>query len=303
MMARTLFARGSRGPLVQQIQAKLQQLQFPLDSPDGIFGSNTETALKNYQKFNAFEVTGRVDFDLWPRLTASDVPAIEERSLQLTAAIEGHGYTVAAGNFDGAGLTWGIIGFTVKYGSVQQVLDTVANEHPGLIRSAFVDLTKDLERMRNMPIEKQIAFADSISIPGAKYKLLDPWRVAFKRLGSMPEVQEIQRRVAYDVYMKPARRTARTLGLTTELGLALCFDIHVQNGGIKPAAMDAVKRSGARSEADLRVAIANAVADQAKPEWREDVRKRKLAIATGSGPVHGMALKLPDWGLDDVKAG
>lgn len=298
-MARTLFARGSRGPLVQQVQAKLQQLQFPLDSPDGIFGSNTETALKNYQKFNGFAVTGRVDFELWPRLTASDVPLLDERALQLTAAIEGHGYTVAAGNFDGAGLTWGIIGFTVKYGSVQRVLDTVAIEHPGLIRSAFVDLTKDLERMRNMPIEKQIAFADSISIPGAKHKLLEPWRVAFKRLGAMPEVQDIQRRVAYDAYMKPARRTTKSLGLTTELGLALCFDVHVQNGGIKAAAMEAIKRSGARSEVDLRVAIANAVADQSKAEWRQDVRRRKLAIATGAGLVHGMALKLPDWGLDD----
>lgn len=286
---------------MQQVQTKLQQLQFPLDSPDGIFGSNTETALKNYQKFNGFAVTGRVDFDLWPRLTAMDVPALEERSLQLTAAIEGHGYTVAAGNFDGAGLTWGIIGFTVKFGSVQQVLDAVATEHPGLIRSAFVDLTKDLERMRNMPVAKQIAFADSISIPGARHKLLEPWRVAFKRLGSMPEVQAIQRRVAYDFYMKPARKTAKALGLTTELGLALCFDVHVQNGGIKAAAMDAVKRSGARTEGALRQAIANAVADNALPQWREDVRKRKLAIATGAGIVHGMSLKLADWGLDDVK--
>ena len=301
-MTRTLFARGARGSLVQQVQVKLQQLKLPLDSSDGIFGSNTETALKNYQKFNGLDVTGRVDFDLWPRLTAESVPVLEERSLQLTSAIEGHGYTLAAGNFDGAGLTWGIVGFTVKFGSVQKVLDTVAVEHPGVIRSTFVDLTKDLERMRNMPIEKQIAFADSISIPGAKFKLVDPWRIAFDRLGSIPEVQEIQRRVAFEQYMKPAKRTAKSLGLTTELGVALCFDVHVQNGGIKPAAMDAIKRSGARSEADLRTAIANAVADQARVEWKEDVRKRKLAIATGSGVVHGLSLKLTDWGLDDVAA-
>ena len=302
MMTRTLFARGARGSLVQQVQVKLQQLKLPLDSADGIFGSNTETALKSYQKFNGLDVTGRVDFDLWPRLTSESVPALEDRSLQLTSAIEGHGYTLAAGNFDGAGLTWGIVGFTVKFGSVQKVLDTVAAEHPGVIRSTFVDLTKDLERMRNMPIDKQIAFADSISIPGAKFKLVDPWRIAFDRLGSIPEVQEIQRRVAFDQYMKPAKRTARSLGLTTELGVALCFDVHVQNGGIKPAAMDAIKRSGARSEVDLRKAIANAVADQARDEWKEDVRKRKLAIATGSGVVHGMSLRLSDWGLDDVPA-
>ena len=63
-----------------------------------------------------------------------------------------------------------------------------------------------------------------------------------------------------------------------------------------------IKQSGARSEADLRKAVANAVADQARDEWKEDVRKRKLAIATGSGVVHGLALKLADWGLDDVQA-
>ncbi len=299
-MTRTLFARGSRGQLVQQVQEKMLQLKMPLDSADGIFGGNTETALKNYQKFNGLDVTGRVDFDLWPRLTKQPVPALEDRSLQLTAAIEGHGYTVAAGNFDGAGLTWGIVGFTVKYGSVQKVLDAVATEHPGLIRSAFVDLTRDLERMRNMPLEKQIAFGDSLSIPGAKHKLVDPWRVAFERLGSIPEVQDIQRRVAFDQYMTPAKKTAKTLGFTTELGLALCFDVHVQNGGIKPEAMAAVKKSGARSEADLRLAVANAVADQSRVEYQADVRKRKVAIATGSGVVHGLPLKLTDWGIDDV---
>jgi hypothetical protein len=301
-MARTLFARGARGTLVQQVQQKLQQIKLPLDSADGIFGSNTETALKNYQKFNGLAVTGRVDFDLWPQLTAQSVPPLEARSLQLTAAIEGHGYTVAAGNFDGAGLTWGIVGFTVKFGLVQEVLDTIADEHPGMIRTTFVDLTKDLERLRSMPVDKQIAFADSISIPGAKHKLVDPWRIAFERLGSITEVQEIQRRVAFDHFMRPAKKTAKALGLTTELGLALCFDIHVQNGGIKPAAMEAIRQSGARTEPQLRVAIANAVADQARAEYREDVRKRKLAIATGAGIVHGMSLTLMNWGLDDVAA-
>lgn len=299
-MARTLFARGSRGTLVQQVQAKLQQLKLPLDSADGIFGGNTETALKNYQKFNGLEVTGRVDFDLWPKLTSQPIPSLDDRALQLTAAIEGHGYTIAAGNFDGAGLTWGIIGFTVRFGTVQRVLDAVATEHPGLIRSAFVDLTKDLERMRNLPIDRQIAFADSLSISGAKHKLVDPWRVAFERLGSIPEVQAIQRRIAFEQYMKPAKKAAKALGLTTELGVALCFDVQVQNGGIKPAAMDAVRRSGARSEVELRTAIAIAVAAQARAEYQEDVRRRKLAIATGAGVVHGMALRLLDWGLDDV---
>ena len=100
--------------------------------------------------------------------------------------------------------------------------------------------------------------------------------------------------------VKPAKKTAKTLGFTSELGVALCFDIHVQNGGIKPEAMDAVRRSGAKKESDVRVAVANAVADFSSPEYKEDVRKRKVAIATGSGVVHGLALKLSDWGIEDV---
>ncbi len=299
-MARTLFARGARGVHVQRAQQRLQELRMPLDSADGNFGGNTESAVKQFQLLNALPVTGLVDFDLWPRLTGDAAPTIEERALQLTAAIEGHGYTLAVGNFDGAGLTWGIIGFTVMAGQVQGILDAVATEHPGMIRATFVDLTADLERLRKMTVAKQTAFLDSISVPPGKHRLVDPWRIAFDRLGAMREVQEIQRRFAFQRYMEPAKQTFRKLGLTSELGLALCFDIHVQNGSIKSSAMAAINAARARTEPALRVAIANAVADQSREKFREDVRRRKLAIATGRGVVHGMALDLANWGLADV---
>lgn len=275
---------------------------MPLDSADGLFGGNTESAIKQFQKLNGLPVTGNIDVDLWPQLTGEALPTVEERALQLTAAIEGHGYTLAVGNFDGAGLTWGIIGFTVMAGQVQAILDTIATEHPGMIRATFVDLTKDLERLRKLPVKQQIAFLDSISIPPGKHRIADPWRIAFQRLGEMPEVQAIQRRFAFKRYMEPAKKTFRQLGLTTELGLALCFDIHVQNGSIKSSAMSVISASGARTESALRTVIANAVADQSREQFREDVRSRKMAIATGKGTVHGMRLDLANWGLEDVPA-
>lgn len=42
----------------------------------------------------------------------ADIPAALDRSLQVTAAFEGHGFGMLQGNWDGAWLTWGIIGFT-----------------------------------------------------------------------------------------------------------------------------------------------------------------------------------------------
>ena len=43
--------------------------------------------------------------------------------------------------------------------------------------------------------------------------------------------------------------------------------------------------------------IADAVADNANPKFREDVRARKRTFATGIGTVHGGTYTLNQWGL------
>ena len=92
-----------------------------------------------------------------------------------------------------------------------------------------------------------------------------------------------------------------------ERALALCFDIQVQNGGIGPEAGaaidDAIAARPPQDERELRILIANAVADFAKPEFREDVRSRKLTIATGNGQVHGEQFELESWGLGEYPWG
>ena len=79
--------------------------------------------------------------------------------------------------------------------------------------------------------------------------------------------------------------------------------MHVQNGGFKPGAyaMAATTLSRA-SEPERRKRLAHAAADSANPRWAEDVRQRKLALATGQGSVHGRAYRLAGWGLDEVAA-
>ena len=107
-------------------------------------------------------------------------------------------------------------------------------------------------------------------------------------------------------YFQPALQTARNFNLKTELGQALAFDIHVQNGGIKPEARTQIQQQVAQhpvgNEQDLRVIIANAVADKASATFREDVRARKLTLATGTGTVHKATFVLRNWGLADLPA-
>ena len=63
-----------------------------------------------------------MDVSTWTKLLWTQVPTTQERSLQLTAAFEGHGFTLAEGNWDDAGITWGIIGFTLLHGELSKII-------------------------------------------------------------------------------------------------------------------------------------------------------------------------------------
>lgn len=270
---------------------------------DEVYGQGTARAVKQVQLDKNLSTTGDVDDVTWTGFMPRPIPSLFERCLELTAAFEGHSYTLAVGNFDGAWLTWGIIGFTMKFGEVQAIILKTNQTHPELVEQAFGDNASTLLRIMGSTPDEQKDWADSISIKG---RLASPWRQQFHALGEFPEVREIQRQLAHDDYYVPCLKTARAFGLQSELGIALCFDIHVQNGSINSKARALIQRelSGnpAPPEAELRKIIANAVADVARAAFREDVRSRKMAIATAQGPVHGAVYDLSNWGLGEFSA-
>jgi len=306
-MSRLWFSKGLRGMLAKRIQSDLLRAGFtagPLDKfVDGDFGGNTEAALKALQARRSLAVNGAVDVETWQQLTTEPLPTLYERCLGITAQFEGHGFGLLQGNFDGAGLTWGIIGFTLKSKEIQALLAETDAAIPGTLDRVLGPLAAPWRSVVQRPLAEQIAWADSISFGASKSNVPSEWRDAFARLGDEPIVKRLQMQRAYDRYFVPAVRAANTLRLQSELGIALAFDVHVQNGGFKPGAyaMAATTLSRA-SEADRRKRLANAVADSANPRWAEDVRERKLALATGQGNVHGRTYRLAGWGLDEVAA-
>jgi hypothetical protein len=302
-MARALFARGAKGSLIAELQTGLIREGIPLARIDGDFGQRTHDGVRAFQGRSGVAPTGIVDTDAWVTITGKPVPTLFERCLQITAAFEGHDYTVAAGNWDNAWLTWGVIGFTLKSGRVAEIVQAVAEAAPQCIRTAFgANADTLLDVIDGTPAQK-LAWADSISAPPKGHRLIEPWQSAFARFGEFPEVQAVQRACASEMYFLPAVQTAGALGLTTELGIALCFDIHVQNGGVARSVRQGLPPIVAgQPELPRREAIANGVADNAIERFRENVRKRKLAIATGAGEANGVPVVLANWGLDDVTA-
>jgi hypothetical protein len=306
-MARILFQRpasgfrGVRGELIKKIQKSLGEIYT--DILDGIYGRNTEIALLNFQQQQGLSPTGKIDEETWKKLISPELPPLKERCLQVTADFEGHGFTKIAGNFDGAGLTWGIIGFTLAHGELEEILKEINEKHPSLMQEAFGTSLNELLGILDQSLSKQKEWADRISVGSDKYKVKEPWKTAFEKLGSYLKVQAIQiehTKSYWDITFRDAQR----FNLKTELGIALCFDIAVQNGGIDTTERDRIQRRidqiQPTTEQDVRVIIANVVAENSNPRWIEDVRKRKLTIATTRGEVHGAKYEIKTWGLDEI---
>ncbi len=105
-MARVLFAKGVRGEIVRRLQRRLLERGFDPNGVDGDYGEGTEKATAAFQRRTGLPQTGEVDPTTWKSLVGGPVPSVRDRALQLTAAFEGHDFTLAQGNYDGAGVTW-----------------------------------------------------------------------------------------------------------------------------------------------------------------------------------------------------
>ena len=302
-MTRTVCARGVRGACVETLQQGLSRAGLYTGSVDGSYGGGTERAVRAHQVIARLPPTGAADDVTWTSVTGLPIPPLAQRCLQLTAAIEGHGYGMVAGNFDGAGLTWGIIGFTLKYGDLRDVILKVQSQCPDAITNAFGPLANELLDKIALDFSQALAWANSISEGPKRYVVRKDWRDGFARLGTRPEVRRLQVEQAMQKYYEPALMTAGRIGFSTELGVALAFDAHVQNGGVKAATLRQIaseQRAGAlRSQRALRLRTAELVAQSAKSEWRADVLARKTAIASGEGRTHGELLVLDSWGLGE----
>lgn len=295
--------RTVQGELIKKVQQVLIAKDLLHDTDDGIFGGNTEGAVHRFQEQNQLPPTGKIDDQTWQKLMSTPAPDLKQRCLQVTADFEGTGFTKAIGNFDGAGITWGIIGFTLSNGELGALLTDIRSAHPAVFSAAFGELEAKIVEVIHSSHSARMQFANSISLGIKKMRILDVWAKAFEKLGSDPAVQDIQLQRT-EAFFEIADRDRQRFDVQNELGLALCFEIAVQNGGINSTERARIRtkidQNHPATQQDLRIIIANVIADNSN--FAEDVRKRKLTVATAQGTVHGSRYALKTWGLDDLPA-
>jgi peptidoglycan hydrolase-like protein with peptidoglycan-binding domain len=288
------------GPVVEALQLALIATGSTI-SPDGDFGSKTLEAFNTWQASHGQPRSDGITANQWSVLTGGNPPSLFDLCLQLTASFEGTGFKGAVGNFDGAGVTFGIIGFTAKDGELGRLVADAKRADPTILTRCFGDLSSALEHgLGAASVADRVAFGASISTGTRMYNLQEQWRQAFERFGSEPTVKRLQLARAFNVYWTKAKEIFARYDLTQALDAALAYDIAVQNGGVKASADEEIRRriAGVTDPQHKRTIIAEEVRDAAAARWRADVFSRKSAIATGSGLVHSAHYELVDWGLD-----
>lgn len=301
------FKLGSRGDEVRHIQQRLQTLGIYHGPLDGVFGGGTEAATRFFQSRAGLGTDGVVGPLTWKKLFKEEIPPaintykpIDYRCLALTSSFE-TGATIPdcfaglSGDFDGQGISFGVLQWNFGQDSLQPLLKRMCTDYGETARQVFHGNHDRLTAVLSGSKAEQMAFARSIQDRNRK-TINEPWRGMFKALGRTDEFQRIQLECVNSLY-KAAQKLCADYGLWSERGVALMFDINVQNGSISSGVRTRIFTgfqallpsldAEAREVERLRV-IANCRAEAANARWVEDVRARKLCIANGGGPVHGI---------------
>lgn len=306
-----VFRNGSSGVEVTRIQQRLADLGLLAASPDGVYGAQTEAAVRRFQQGEGLAVDGAVGPQTWALLFPGQEPGgplatgdVATRCLALTGSFETgqlapECFASVTGDFDGQGMSFGALQWNFGQGSLQPLLRRLLDEHPDVAERIFGARLDELRQAVLGGRDASMRFAAGIQAPGGK-KVAEPWRSLFHSLGLTTQFQDIERDGAA-AYFDRAVRLGAVYGLWSERGRALMFDICVQNGSIADATARLIQAGYAALPADLpqeeaevermRI-VANRRAEAANPRFVEDVRARKLCIAEGRGTVHGVAYDL-----------
>ncbi|WP_305046289.1 peptidoglycan-binding domain-containing protein [Geoalkalibacter sp.] len=308
------YRRGSKGEEVRRVQDRLKAQGYYEGERDGIFGGGTESAVKRFQRARGLEPDGVVGSLTWAALF-DDEPIREPallreglayRCLALTGSFETSQpppecFCGISGDFDGQGLSFGVLQWNLGQQSLQPLFREMADKHPDLLQDICQDHYPELRAVFTSSAEEQLAWVRSVQ-DQRRFVLHEPWLGLLKTLGRREEFQKIQVRHAEKLY-RQARALCQDYGLWSQRAVALMFDIKVQNGSISSLVRAQIEADFARldqglsqeeSEQARLLIVANRRAEASNPRWIEDVRRRKLTIARGEGRVHGHQYHLAD---------
>ncbi len=127
------------------------------------------------------------------------------------------------------GVSWGIVQFTQRSGSLGKVLRACERRNPQGFASTFGPHAAELLRVTNATGEEERVAP--VGPDGVLWGAA--WKARFDAAAAVPEFQAAQNEIAITEYMDPNLQFCAWLGLDTDRALAMVYDrcIHMGNGG------------------------------------------------------------------------
>lgn len=239
----------------------------------------------------------------------------------ITGPFEGGGYYNVSSNFDGMGLSAGILQWCFGQGSLQAKLLLPYLKKHGSIDALkiFPEAVMDsISKMNSINAVKSatVHMNDVKGIFKKSYVVKPEWESAWKKFLTLPEVIVLQK-AACESIDREAKYLCFKWGLKTTVSYCWMFDILTQNGSLLGLQKPAIKKSEISqfinesdsanrkvwskinlemlSEEQVTLFLASYLrAQKARTEYIHDVFARKGTIALGEGIVHGEKFILKD---------
>ncbi|CCF16475.1 hypothetical protein BLGI_4444 [Brevibacillus laterosporus GI-9] len=204
---------------------------------------------------------------MYPTFISGQVLAAEGLSGELKADLlkntgffEGEfGFSTVAGNYDGQGISFGILQFNLGQQSLQPLLKEYIRRYPDDFQEIFgPEKANIVIDILEKPLDQQKDWADTISASD-KHRLKPEWHKAFMKMGEREENQQIQRdSEKTKEYFDQAVLLAKGLNINSTQGLAFCFDQAVHKWQFEPwnIIRNTVRRSGNTTDKEkLRITL------------------------------------------------
>jgi hypothetical protein len=215
-----------------------------------------------------------------------------------------------AGNFDGCGISFGLLQWNIKSGSLQPLLKDFIRLSPAGFDKIFGDDSKSFkEVIMNKSLKEQLQFARAID--DSKNRIVEPWKTYFAKFGADPDMQAIQVNYARTRMNIAAKHMAK-FEFKSERALALMFDIVTQHGPNWPKVKNRESLINSKifkkektegksfSEISKMTIVAEILTATSKSAFVQNALERKLIIINGRGNLGKRKFDLDkDFGLSD----
>jgi hypothetical protein len=247
-------------------------------------------------------------------------------ALEISGSYEGDGgWANLTNNFDGQGLSMGLLNQTLGTGSLQPLLAEMRDRHLDVMKSIFQSahlqsllnmlaqwqnaggVVASFQMRRPLPslldvvdpraiFSAQMLSATTSSVAWAVANLYNgtefnpTWEDELTKLAQTPEYVSLQIGAAAD-YEQMSIQYMQDFGVQQLRSFLFMFDVVVQDGGFSGADISTYKANATANAKLSETARLNKILTmrlaRVKSQFQTDVKSRKAAIINGSGTVHG----------------